>query len=293
LPGDLLRLNLPAYSNIKVQIVTPTSISVNPGKPDNSIMTDQILTEIQNQIIIIRLNRADKKNALTGEMYDGISDALDRLERDNNLRVGLITGTRDCFTAGNDLVDFLNNDGINEASPVGRFLRTLPNLNKPLVAAVNGPAVGVGTTLLMHCDLVYAAPGAQFQMPFASLGLCPEAGSSLLIPQLMGYRKAAELLMLCESFNAEAAKTMGIVNEVVVEDRYLAHAIDKAEQLAMLPPLSIRTTKKLLRTANAEQLKSIMKMEQAYFMEMLQGAEAKEAFSAFLEKRKPDFSQFF
>jgi enoyl-CoA hydratase/carnithine racemase len=145
----------------------------------------------------------------------------------------------------------------------------------------------------MHCDLVYAAPDAQFQMPFASLGLCPEAGSSLLIPQLVGYRKAAELLMLCETFDAQAAKAMGIVNEVVDADHYLTHAMDKAMQLAMLPPLSIRTTKKLLRTANADQLQTIMKMEVAYFMDMLQGAEAKEAFSAFLEKRKPDFSKSF
>ncbi|MGD8910073.1 MAG: enoyl-CoA hydratase [Chromatiales bacterium] len=256
-------------------------------------MTKQILTEIQDHIIIIRLNRAEKKNALTSEMYSGICDALDRLESDTNLRVGVITGSRECFTAGNDLLDFLNNDGINEQSPLGRFLRTLPNLSKPLVAAVNGPAVGVGTTLLMHCDLVYAAPDAQFQMPFASLGLCPEAGSSLLIPQLVGYRKAAELLMLCETFDAQAAKAMGIVNEVVDADHYLTHAMDKAMQLAMLPPLSIRTTKKLLRTANADQLQTIMKMEVAYFMDMLQGAEAKEAFSAFLEKRKPDFSKSF
>lgn len=256
-------------------------------------MTNQIVTEIENHIIVIRLNRADKKNALTGEMYDGICDALDRLEADADLRVGVITGTRDCFTAGNDLVDFLNNAGIDEQSPVGRFLHTLPNLSKPLVAAVNGPAVGVGTTMLLHCDLVYAAPDAQFQVPFASLGLCPEAGSSLLLPQLVGYRKAAELLMLCEPFDAEAAKTMGIVNEVVAADRYQEHAIAKARKLSTLPPASIRTTKKLLRTANAEQLKTIMKMEVDYFMKMLQGAEAKEAFSAFLEKRKADFSQFF
>jgi enoyl-CoA hydratase/carnithine racemase len=256
-------------------------------------MTDQIVTDIQDHIIIIHLNRADKKNALTGEMYDGISDALERLEGDADLRVGVVTGTRECFTAGNDLADFLNNAGINEKSPVGRFLHTLPNLTKPLVAAVNGPAVGVGTTMLMHCDLVYAAPDAQFQMPFASLGLCPEAGSSLLIPQLVGYRKAAELLMLCETFDAEAAKAMGIVNEVLATDQYLDHAIAKARQLAMLPPASIRTTKKLLRTANADQLKTIMQMEADYFMKMLQGAEAKEAFSAFLEKRKPDFSHCF
>jgi enoyl-CoA hydratase/carnithine racemase len=218
---------------------------------------------------------------------------LDRLESDNDLRVGVITGTQDCFTAGNDLVDFLDHAGIHDQSPVGRFLRVLPGVSKPLVAAVNGPAVGIGTTLLLHCDLVYAAPGAQFQMPFASLGLCPEAGSSLLLPQLAGYRKAAELLMLCETFDANEAKALGIVNQVVDEEHYLDHAIAKARQLASLPPASIRTTKKLLRTANADQLESIMKMEKEYFMRMLQGAEAKEAFNAFLEKRKPDFSRFF
>lgn len=255
-------------------------------------MTDQVLTEIQGHIIIIRLNRADKKNALTGDMYNGISDALDKLENDTNLRVGVITGTQDCFTAGNDLVDFLNSSSIGGDSPVGRFLRTLPNLTKPLVAAVNGPAVGVGTTMLMHCDLVYAAPGAKFQMPFATLGLCPEAGSSLLFPQLIGYRKAAKLLMLCEMFRADEAVEMGIVNEVVDAEEYQSYAIAKAEQLAKLPPRSIRVTKQLMRTGNAEQLKAIMKMEEDYFTEMLQGAEAKEAFSAFLEKRKPDFSKF-
>jgi len=255
-------------------------------------MTDQVLTEIQDHIIIIRLNRADKKNALTGEMYDGISNALDQLESESKLRAGVITGTQDCFTAGNDLVDFLNNSDINNKSPVGRFLRTIPYLSKPLVAAVNGPAVGVGTTMLLHCDLVYAAPDAKFQMPFASLGLCPEAGSSLLIPQLVGYRKAAELLMLCDMFDAEAAKIMGIVNQVVDSELYQAHAINKAQQLAKLPPASIRITKQLLRKANEEQLKAIMKMEVDHFMEMLQGAEAKEAFNAFLQKRKPDFSKF-
>ena len=255
-------------------------------------MTQLVLTEIQGNIIIIRLNRADKKNALTGDMYTGISDALDQLESDANLRAAVITGTKECFTAGNDLVDFLNSSGIGGESPVGRFLRTVPNLTKPLVAAVNGPAVGVGTTMLMHCDLVYAAPGAKFQMPFASLGLCPEAGSSLLFPQLIGYRKAAELLMLCQLFTPEDAMAMGIVNEVIAEDEYQDYAIAKAQQLAKLPPRSIRVTKQLLRKGNEEQLKAIMKLEEEYFTDMLQGPEAKEAFSAFLEKRKPDFSQF-
>lgn len=255
-------------------------------------MTQQVLTEIQDGVIIIRLNRADKKNALTGEMYNGITDALLQLENDKNLRVGLITGTPDCFTAGNDLADFMKGGSIGGDSPVGRFLATLPTLSKPVVAAVNGPAVGVGTTMLFHCDLVYAAPGAKFQMPFTNLALCPEAGSSLLLPQLTGYRRATELLMLCEAFTAEEAKTMGIVNAVLPADQYQQHALEQAKRLAKQPPSSIRATKKLLRMANQEALKTVMAEEGRLFTEMLNGEEAKEAFTAFFEKRKPDFSRF-
>lgn len=255
-------------------------------------MTQQVLTEIQDGVIIIRLNRADKKNALTGDMYNGISDALDQLERDNSLRVGLITGTPDCFTAGNDLVDFMKGGSITGNSPVGRFLATIPVLTKPLVAAVNGPAVGVGTTMLLHCDLVYAAPGAKFQMPFINLGLCPEAGSSLLLPQLVGYRRATELLMLCDAFTADEAKEMGIVNAVLPADQYQQHALEQAKRLARQPPSSIRAAKKLMRMASQEALKSVMAEEARLFTEMLDGGEAKEAFAAFFEKRKPDFSKF-
>lgn len=255
-------------------------------------MTQQVLTEIQDGVIIIRLNRADKKNALTGDMYNGISDALDRLENDNDLRVGLITGTTDCFTAGNDLVDFMKGASIVGQSPVGRFLATIPALTKPLVAAVNGPAVGVGTTMLLHCDLVYAAPGAKFQMPFINLGLCPEAGSSLLLPQLVGYRRATELLMLCDAFTAEEAKEMGIVNAVLPADQYQQHALEQAKRLARQPPSSIRAAKKLMRMASQEALKNVMAEEGRLFTEMLDGGEAKEAFAAFFEKRKPDFSKF-
>ena len=255
-------------------------------------MTQQVLTEIQDRVIIIRLNRADKKNALTGEMYTAISDALEQLESDSNLRVGLITGTEECFTAGNDLVDFMQGGGVTGDSPVGRFLATLPALTKPLVAAVNGPAVGVGTTMLLHCDLVYAAPGAKFNMPFINLGLCPEAGSSLLLPQLVGYRKATELLMLCEGFGAEEALAMGIVNQVVPADQYQALALEKAHRLAKQPPSSIRAAKKLMRMGQDAALKAVMTEEARLFTEMLSGAEAKEAFAAFFEKRKPDFSRF-
>ena len=255
-------------------------------------MTDLVTTEINDGVIIIRLHRTDKKNALTGDMYNGISDALDQLENDSSLRVGLITGSEDCFTAGNDLVDFMeNSSGIGGDSPVARFLRTIPHLKKPLVAAVNGPAVGVGTTMLLHCDMVFAAPTAKFSMPFVNLGLCPEAGSSLLVPQLVGYRRAAQLLMLGEAFTSDQAKEMGIVSEVVAEN-YQDYALAKAKQLAQQPPQSVRVTKQLLRQSNEAFLKAVMKAEEDHFSSMLQGPEAKEAFAAFFEKRKPDFSKF-
>lgn len=255
-------------------------------------MTDLVKTEIDGNVIIIRLNRENKKNALTGDMYTGISDALDQLENDSNLRVALITGSQNCFTAGNDLVDFMeNSSGIGGESPVGRFLRTLPHVQKPIVAAVNGPAVGVGTTMLLHCDLVYAAPTAKFAMPFVNLGLCPEAGSSLLLPQLVGYRRAAELLLLGDSFTAEQGKEMGIVSNVIDADKYQEHALTKAKQLAQQPPNSVRVAKQLMRQSNEEFLKTVMKAEEDSFSAMLQGPEAKEAFAAFFEKRKPDFSK--
>ncbi len=254
-------------------------------------MTELVQTEIMDGVIRIRLNREDKKNALTGEMYHGICDAFDKLDSDPALRVGLITGSQDCFTAGNDLVDFMENSTIAGDSPVGRFLRTLPNLKKPLVAAVNGPAVGVGTTLLFHCDLVYAASSTKFSMPFVNLGLCPEAGSSLLLQQSVGYRKACELLMLGGVFDAEKAEQLGLVNEVLDPSNYQDHALAKAKQLAQQPPHSIQVTKQLMRQSNQAFLETIMKAEEEHFSAMLQGAEAKEAFAAFFEKRKPDFSK--
>lgn len=254
-------------------------------------MTDLVKIEIEDSVIIVRLNRQEKKNALTGVMYQGLADALEQLENDPGLHVALITGTKDCFTAGNDLVDFMESSGIAGDSPVSRFLRNIANARKPVIAAVNGPAVGVGTTMLLHCDLVYAAPGAKFIMPFVNLGLCPEAGSSFLLPQLIGHRRAAELLMFGDGVNAEQAKEMGLINEIVSVDTYQEYALNKARQLAQQPPQSVRVTKQLMRQGNEEILKSVMKAESEIFSAMLQGPEAKEAFSAFFEKRKPDFSK--
>lgn len=252
--------------------------------------SDTIQTQIEGSVLKISIQRPDKKNALTNAMYTALTAALQQLDADDNLRVGFITGTLDCFTSGNDLADFLQAPPTSSESPVMRFLAQLVEQKKPLVAAVNGAAVGVGTTLLLHCDLVYAAPQAKFQMPFVNLGLCPEAGSSLLLPMLTGHKRAAELLMLGEVFTAEQAVQYGIVNQVFTED-YQTQAMAKAQRLSQMPPKSVRLTKALLKRAHLQTLKDTMTEEGSYFTGMLREPAALEAMSAFMQKRKPDFSK--
>jgi enoyl-CoA hydratase/carnithine racemase len=254
-------------------------------------MAELISVTIQDHILSIRMQRPEKKNALTREMYLNMNQALQQADADASVRVILITGTQDCFTAGNDLVDFANARP-GEASPAILYLQTLAAAKKPIVAAVSGFAVGIGTTMLLHCDLVYADSTARFQLPFVNLGLCPEAGSSVILPALMGQRRAAELLYLGEPFNAEKARALGIVNEVVAENTVLDTALAKARQLAEKPPSALRTTKMLLKHATASSIADAMARETQQFASLLQGPEAREAMGAFLERRKPDFSKF-
>src|SRR5262245_52266793 len=178
-------------------------------------MSEHILTELKDRVLRIEIARADKKNALTQEMYKALAEALLEADGDAQVRVALIHGARDCFTAGNDLKDFLERPPHSESAPTHRFLRGLATFGKPLLAAVNGAAVGIGTTMLLHCDLVYAAPGARFQLPFVSLGLVPEAGSSFLLPYTAGYQRAAELLLLARPFDANKAAAAGVVPGLV------------------------------------------------------------------------------
>lgn len=250
-----------------------------------------VVVEPRGHILHVALNRADKKNALTHGMYTALSDAIDRLEREPGLRVLFLTGTADCFTSGNDMVDFMNNPPQSADSPVSRFLEAIRGAKKPIVAAVNGPAVGVGTTMLLHFDLVYAGASAKFQMPFVSLGLCPEGGSSLLLPLLVGHRKAAELLMLGSAFGAAEAREYGLVNAVFDDADYQQKAWAKAEQLAAQPPASVRLAKQQMQ-ATFPTLANVMAAEGAAFMARLKSPEAMEAVGAFLQKRKPDFSRF-
>jgi enoyl-CoA hydratase/carnithine racemase len=249
-----------------------------------------IKTETRDRIATIELARPDKKNALTSAMYASMTDALAAAESDPGVRVFLIHGTPDCFTAGNDLKDFLA--GPAGASQALRFISALSKVGKPVVAGVGGPAVGIGTTLLLHCDLVYASPSARFQLPFAQLGLVPEGASSLLLPMTAGYQRAAELLLLGQPFSAEKALSAGIVTEIVPEKALLERARSAAAGLASLPPESVRLTKQLMKRPLAAGIADQMAAEARLFAERLDSGEAKEALSAFLEKRKPDFSRF-
>lgn len=255
-------------------------------------MPELIRTRIEDRIARIELARLDKKNALTGEMYGGLADALNAAEADAQVRVGLLHGAEDCFCAGNDVADFLSRPPLREGSPSSRFFDAMLGFGKPLVAAVGGPAVGIGTTMLLHCDLVYAAEDARLQMPFVPLGITPEFGSTYVLPLIAGYQRAAELLLLGRPFTAQEAHAVGIVTQVVPKGEVLKRALEAARALAALPPQSLRLTKQLMKKRHAQAVRETIAEEVKIFGERLGSPEAKEAMSAFLEKRKPDFSRF-
>lgn len=255
-------------------------------------MSEQIVVSKISQILTIQINRPEKKNALTQGMYRALNEAIAQAESDPTIRVVLISGHEHAFTAGNDILDFVQSPPAGEESPVFRFLRTISTAQKPLVAAVTGVAVGIGTTLLLHCDLVYAGQNARFQLPFVNLGLVPEAGSSWILPQMMGHRRAAELLLLGDFFDATTAYTLGIVNKVVADGDTFASAMAAAEALAAKPPAALRQSKQLMKQHSAATLQAIISEEGKLFAERLRSEEASEALQAFLEKRKPDFSRF-
>ncbi len=252
-----------------------------------------ILTNKEHGILTIEFNRPEKKNAITTAMYQAMADALNDAESDTAVRAILITGKPEVFTAGNDLEDFMKSSAAPVGErPVAQFMRALSTASKPIVAAVAGNAVGIGTTLLMHCDLVYAAENAKFSMPFTQLGLCPEFASSMLFPQMVGYPRAAEKLLLGEAFVADEAAEMGLVSRVLPLPDLLSFAHGQAAKLAALPAASLRTTKRLMKGAQAEAIQARMLEENRHFGEMLVAGEAKEAFAAFFEKRRPDFTKF-
>lgn len=249
-----------------------------------------ILSHVENGVMTLTINRLARKNSLTAVMYSALADAFEQAQADDTVRVVVLQGDESIFSAGNDIADFLNTPPSGEDAPVFRFLRNIAAFPKPVVAAVCGPAVGIGTTMLFHCDLVYAGDNAAFSMPFVNLGLCAEGASSLLAPQMFGYHRAAEALLLGEAFYAEAALEVGLVNRVLPPSEANAYAQSVARKLATKPLSSLVETKRLMKKGQQVQVLQTMSEEGAVFGRMLREPAAKEAFAAFLEKRAPKFN---
>jgi enoyl-CoA hydratase/carnithine racemase len=257
-------------------------------------MSDQILTKIENQVIHIILNRPEKKNAITKAMYAELANAIEQGEKDINVRVILIYSNGDSFCAGNDLKDFQNTDNTRSSgeNPTLKFFKALMNAKKPVIGAIQGYAVGIGSTMLLHFDLIYAAPDAKFQFPFAKLGLVPEFGSSFNLPELVGKFRAAELLFFGDFFTGEEAHSFGMVNKVFVKEELIEKVTLIAERLTERPPTALRSTKKLMKEYHKGILEKLMPEEGLEFARLRVSPEAQEAFKAFFERRKPDFNKF-
>ena len=250
----------------------------------------EILSHQNAGVLTLTFNRVERKNSINVAMYDALATAIEQAAKEAATRVVVIQGHETIFSAGNDIEDFLKNKPAGMDSPVFRFLRGIATFPKPLLAAVCGPAVGIGTTLLLHCDLVYAGDNAAFSMPFVNLGLCPEAASSLLVPRMFGYHRAAEALLMGEPFMAEAALEVGLVNRVLPPTEVNAYAQAQARKLAAKPLSSLVETKRLMKGPQEEVVLRRMAEEGAAFGRMLGEPAAREAMTAFMEKRKPDFS---
>jgi enoyl-CoA hydratase/carnithine racemase len=243
----------------------------------------QILAEQAGSVLVLKLNRAEKKNALTQEMYQTLASKINEAAGDFGVRCIVISSEGDSFTAGNDINDFANNPQMDEGSPVFNFLFAIHNFPKPLIAAVHGRAVGIGTTMLMHCDIVTANPNSVFSMPFVSLGLVAEGGSSYLFPRLVGHAKASEILLTGRSFTSDEALQMGLINEIS-EDHFGA-AMKFANALAEQPPTAVINTKALLKSGSHEALNQVMRAEGELFRMAMDSDEAQQAFMNFLMKK--------
>jgi enoyl-CoA hydratase/carnithine racemase len=255
-----------------------------------------IKTATLNGVATIEMARPEKKNALTVAMYQTMADALKAAQADPAVRAVLITGQPGIFSSGNDLEDFMSrlpqagSEALN--SPVFQFMRALSGCTKPVVAAVTGAAIGIGTTMLLHCDLVYVSDEARLAMPFVALGIVPEFASSLIVPRLMGHPRAAEKLLLGDPFTAQDAVDCGIANAVLPAGEVVNHARRMAERFNALPPSAVRETKRLMRRVPADEIQKAIDVEGEIFLARLSSPEAREAVQAFFQKRKPDFSKF-
>jgi enoyl-CoA hydratase/carnithine racemase len=252
---------------------------------------DDIVTERSASVLRVQLNRPTKKNAMTSSMYTFLADVLTEAAKDDRTRVALWHGAGDSFCAGNDIDDFLKNPPGPGESPQAKLMTALLEFGKPLVAAVQGAAIGGGTTMLLHCDFVYAGESAKFRMPFIDLALLPEFGSSFFVPARVGHIRAAELIMLGSPFDARRAADLGFVTKVVPDDILLATATEAAGKLAAKPAGALQAAKRLLKQPFHRQIEAAMKSENEQFSVQVRSDDAKEALTAFLEKRAPDFTR--
>ena len=254
-------------------------------------MTDHVLTSFADGVLAVRLNRPGKKNALTPDMYRALEDAF--LDANDNRRVKVIwiTGSSDSFSSGNDVGSFLQDSDSAEGPSPGGFIRALATLEVPLVAAVNGLAVGIGATMLLHCDLVHAARSAVFRFPFVDLGVFPEAASTVLLPRLAGHQAAMELMLMAGKFDAARARDIGMVNAVFDDAMLESRSLEIAQAMARKPASALRLTKARVKAGYGD-LAAVIDEEKPLFDACVRSPEAREAFTAFLEKRKPDFAQF-
>src|SRR6202047_2276063 len=250
-----------------------------------------IITERSGNILRIQLNRPERKNAMTSAMYIKLADLLNAAAKDDQIRVVLWHGAGDSFCAGNDIEDFLKNPPGAGESPQARLMEALVNFDKPVVAAVQGAAIGGGTTMLTHCDFIYAGESTKFQMPFINLAVVPEFGSSCSVPARIGHLRAAELILLGAPFDARRAAEWGLVTEVVSDQDVLARATETARKLAAKPAAALQASKRLMKQPFRGKLTAAMKAENEEFSAQVRSEDAKEAFTAFLEKRKPDFTR--
>ena len=254
-------------------------------------MSEHVRIDSNGGVLAITLARPERRNAITVAMYAALADAIEGAAHDPSLRLITLRGEGEDFTAGNDLADFMAampRDG--EEIPVWRLLRALAVNELPLIAAVHGNAIGIGTTMLLHCDLVLAAETTRFSLPFVDLGLVPEAASSLLLPRIAGRRRAARYLLLCEPFGADEAAEWGLVSKIVPAENLEAALANTVAALLAKPAMALRLTQKLLRHAMSAEILERFELENGHFSERLQSAEVKEAITAFYEKRKPDFT---
>ena len=244
----------------------------------------EINSSVKDGVLTLSMQRQEKKNALNLQMYQQLTAALNQAQQDTEIKVVLLQGSAECFTSGNDLKDFLSAGELNAAHPVVQFLYAVSAFPKPLVAAVAGLAIGIGTTVLLHCDLVYATADCRFQMPFTLLGLCPEAASSLLLPQLAGYQRAAQYLLLAEPFTTAQAAQFGLVNEIVASEQLLAYAASKAQRLAALPAEAVQRSKALLKAPQQQLVQQTIGRELADFQQLLHSESCQQQLQAFFRK---------